>query len=251
MNDLVVYLISDLEPYLIGYQDEDPEEDGTNKTVSSIIHSILRRFTECKWIDEEYLPESFETYIIIPDYSIQILNVLYELANPEVKEYNRYIFSTYSGLRTCISENRDYYMALDGAYNHTNALFGELKSFLNNVSRYYQLLLRENMVKDILKDYFEFYEIFSEKVYYLIKTFDSFTRYKNPILGILKDWLTNQSVKGIIVKESMLRNRFKTERDASDAIIDMIVSIIDKYDEISRLLKEIDKKNTRYPDSPV
>jgi hypothetical protein len=250
-KDLVVYLISDLEPYLLDYQIDDPEDDGTKKTVSYIIHSILRRFMECKWIDEEYLPDSFDIYIIIPDYSIKILNLLYELANPEVKQYNGYVFSTYSGLRTSSSEDRDYYIALEGAYNNTNALVDELKSFLNNIRRYYQLLLNETEVKGILKDYFEFHDIFSEKVYYPIKTFDSFTRYKNPILGILKGWLTNQSIKNIMIKESMIKNRFKTEREASDAIIDMIVSIIDKYEDISTLLNEIDKKNLRYTRASV
>ncbi len=206
---------------------------------------------ECKWIDEEYLPDSFETYIIVPDYSIQILNLLYQLTNPETKVYNGYVFSSYSGLQTSKAESKDYYIALELAYTNTNELMDELKSFHSNISRYYQLLLSETMVRGILKDYFEFHDTFFEKVYYPIKTFDSFTRYKNPILGILKGWLTNQNVKNAMIRESMLRNRFTTEQEASDAIIGMIVSIIDRYEDISRLLVEIDKKNLRYTRASV
>ena len=245
-KDLVVYLISDLESLLSTYEIETSEGQETEKTVSFMIHLIIRRLIDCQWIDEEYMPDSFETYINIPNYAVRILNIIYELANPEVKEYNSYVYSTYSLLRTSIHEGKEYFIALEGAYKNTEALRNELKSLLNNIRRYHQLLLDEKRVEGILQDHFEFYETISEKIYYPIKTFDSFSRYKSPIIKILKHWINDQNIKHEMVMDAIRRNRYKTEIDASDAILDMIVAIIDRYEGIHLLLEEIDKKNAKY-----
>ena len=113
-SDLVAMLIASLDEALLDLDleaeqlefEETEEELKSGPGQSATAHLILRRLMATKWIEVEYLPDSFEEIITLPDYTIKILDLLYSLTDDSVREYNSYVYSTYSALRTADTEER-------------------------------------------------------------------------------------------------------------------------------------------------
>jgi hypothetical protein len=250
-DDLVIMLISKLEDKIME-MDLDEEEITEEVNFSSLAHFIIRKLKWAKWIDS-YENEFFEEIIVMNDYSIKILNVLNEIMDNSTKEYNSLVFSTYSTLKLANEERNVYtYLGLTKAYENTHRLLDELKSLLNNIRRYHQLIIDHEDIKKVFENHFVlFKQQIADKIIHPLKTFDSIPRYKNPILNILKEWMIDQEIREIMVDSAIARNSFSNRDEAIDNIIIMMGEIIDIYESINELMDEIDRKNTAYTRATV
>jgi flagellar biosynthesis chaperone FliJ len=151
-------------------------------------------------------------------------------------------------------EESDYQTAINSAYEQTRNLFDKLKMLHNNIRRYHRQLADHTDMNQILTEHFyEFKENLADKIYYPIKTFDSVHRFKTPILTLLKDWLYSDQIMESLGEEVWIRERKKrslTKKSIKEESVEdakkKIVKIIDVYENMDQLLKEIDKKNTEY-----
>jgi hypothetical protein len=253
-SDLVSMLVAGLDEkmYEIDLAEEESEADipGEEKgsTLSSRAHFILRRLKETGWIDLEYQMDSFEENITLPDFSIKLLNLLFSLTDESVKEYNSYVYSTYSDLKTADQERDDYmYTALMNAYDKTIQLVDELKTLHNNIRRYHQALNEYATVNDILKGHFDEYKnLITDRIYHPLKTLDSVPRFKGPIMKILSEWLIDYNLRERIGAQAITRGKYKTKAEADEDIILKIGEISDTYERLEEMLEEIDRKNSAY-----
>ncbi len=253
-SDLASMLIANLDEkmYEIDLSEEETEGDvsGEEKgtTLSSRAHLILRRLKETGWIDVEYQIDSFEENITLPDYSVKLINLLFSFTDESVKEYNSYVYSTYSDLKTADQERDDYmYTALMNAYDKTVQLVDELKTLHNNIRRYHQALNEYVTVNDVLKGHFDEYKnLIMDRIYHPLKTFDSVPRFKGPIMRILSEWLADYNLRERISDQAIIRGKYKTKSEANEDIILKIGEISDTYERLEEMLEEIDRKNSAY-----
>lgn len=256
-SDLVSMLIANLDEMI--YQMDLSEEDDTDDVstyeyerdgvdLSSTAHFILRRLRDTGWIEAEYQIDSFEENITLPDYSVKLINLLYSLTDESIREYNSYVYSTYSALKTADQEQDDYmYNALLTAYDNTVKLVDELKTLHNNIRRYHQALNEYATVNEVLKGHFDEYKnMIMDRVYHPLKTLDSVPRFKTPIIRILGGWIRDQALRDKLEKQVMLRGRYEEEEAAAGDIIERIHYIMDTYETIDKMLEEIDRKNSAY-----
>jgi len=255
-SDLIIYLIDRLDDMVLSYDPEEGEyQEIQEKSLSSYAHLILRKLKETGWIEIEMGTEDFQEYISIPDYAYKIIEVLHEIISGYADtEYNRYVYSTYSVLKLSNDEGQNYMTAIDSAFDQTRMLFDKLKMLYNNIRRYHRQLAEHQELNKILSEHFdEFKENMADKIYYPIKTFDSVHRFKTPILAILKDWLYSDAVLEALESEEWVRLSSKgSQREqvfketVREKAKEKLVKVIDIYENMDQLLKEIDKKNTEY-----
>lgn len=255
-SELVIHLINQLDDLVLQYNLEEAEaEEMPDRTSSAYAQLVLRKLKDTGWIELEMGTEDFQEYISIPDYAYKIIEVLYEIVSGAADtEYNRYVYSTYSVLKTSSESGRDYPAAIDSAFEQTQALFKKLKTLYQNIGRYHRQLADHHQMSQILSEHFdEFKENLADKIYYPIKTFDSVHRFKTPIVGILKEWLYSDAIMQELAQEEWLRSnkqhsltesRFKAE--VMEQAKQKLVQIIDIYESMDSLLGGIDKKNTEY-----
>ncbi|MGI6574396.1 MAG: Wadjet anti-phage system protein JetA family protein [bacterium] len=165
--DLVSMLINILDEII--YQMDLSEEEGADaengdtynvqrdgESFSSTAHFILRRLRDTGWIESEYRVDSFAENITLPDYSVKLINLLYSLIEDSFREYNSYVYSTYSALNTADQERDNYmYDALLTTYGNTVKLLDDLKTLHNNIRRYHQALNEYATVNEILRSHFD------------------------------------------------------------------------------------------------
>ena len=255
-SDLVAMLISNLDEAMLQMDLEaekvefESAEDvmKMGQSLSATAHLLLRRLMDTKWIEVEYQMDSFEENITLPDYTVKLLNLLYSFTDDTVHEYNSYVYSTYSALRTADTERDDFiYNALLTAHDNTIKLVDELKTLHNNIRRYHQSLNEYATANDILKGHFDEYKaLIMDRIYHPLKTLDSVPRFKVPIIKIMSDWLSNLEIRQKMAAQAVQRGKYKAMDEAMDDLILKMGEISDMYEGMDAMLEEIDRKNAAY-----
>jgi len=229
-----------------------PEDEGLPEDTgfSGQAHFLLRKLISSGWVEEETEGSSFEDTLVIPDYAAKFLNLFHELSTDQHREYNKYVFTTYSTLKYANDNRNDYlFEALHIAHNNTAALVEDLKSLLSNIRRYHQLLANQVDVKGVLAQHFDqFSEHIEKKFYHPIKTFDSVDRFRPAIMAILGDWREDTLLKDQMAELALKRapGRFPDLLTARGEIQAMIDGIIRCFEDVPELVGEIDRKHRRY-----
>lgn len=255
-SDLVSMLIANLDEALLTI-DMDAEKDefgledddaASGQSLSATAHYILRRLRDTGWIEMEYQPDSFEEIITLPDYTIKLVNTLYSFTDEAVREYNSFVYSTYSALRTADTDRDDFmYNALLTAHENTVKLVDELKSLHNNIRRYHQALNTYVTANEVLKGHFDEYKsLIMDHIYHPLKTLDSVPRFKIPIVNIISGWLSDTELRKKIAEQAMQRGKYRSLDEAMDDIIRKMNEINDLYEGMDAMLDEVDRKNSAY-----
>ena len=248
-TDLIAMLIDSLETSIrqadFTEEGEDLQEDVGD--ISGKAHLLLRRLRETGWLEIEYEKNSYDENVTVPDYAIKIINLLFDLSIDERKEYNSYVFATYSALKNT-EENQDYlYQALSTAYRNTVQLLDELKSLFNNIKRYHMKITDELGVNDLLEEHFDVYkEKIIDQVYYPLKTIDSVPRFKNSIIMILNEWVLKESPMQEIIAQGIRSRIYVNEEQGREDVLTKINYIVEAYENIDELISNIDHKHMDY-----
>ncbi|GAB1475490.1 DUF5716 family protein [Bacillota bacterium] len=251
-SDLISMLIASLDEKMLD-MDLEAEENEFDQSLSSMAHLLLRKLQDTKWIEVEYPIDSFEENISLPDYTVDLLNVLYSFTDETVREYNSYVYSTYSSLKTADSERDDFmYSALLTAYENTVKLVDELKTLYNSIRRSHQTLNDYVTANDVLIGHFDEYKkLITDRIYHPLKTLDSVPRFKTPITTILSSWLINPEIREKIAGQAIQRGKYHSMVDAMDDLLLKMGEIGDIYEGIDGMLEEIDRKNAAYTKASI
>lgn len=256
-EDLTAMLIDSLEAGILEADfSEEAQEMGTeNESVEGMsgkAHLLIRKLRDTGWLDIEYESASFDENITIPDYAIEVINLLYDLSSEKIKEYNSFVYATYAALENS-KEHPDYlYQALQAAYQNTVKLVDELKLLFNNIKRYYQRITDHLNVNELLEEHFDRYkEQVVDTIYYPLKTIDSVPRFKYAILSMLNEWVLDENIISTIVEQGIRRHIFSDEQQGREETLEMINSIADIYDSIEGMIADIDRKHVEYTNASI
>ena len=212
---------------------------------------LIRKLKEKGWIDIER-DSNFSEYIIIPEYSIRIIELLKSIADGERASGFSYVYDTYSSLKLAhedeASEAYEKLIALNGAYDKTHAMTKVLKRVYHNVNRYVQQLIDSDDINEILAAHFDdFYGKIIEAHIKPLKIKDSIPKYKNPIKRILNVWLEDNDLLDSIARAAVLEKRTGTQEECRHDILRKIYFVKESYDTIEHdFLSEIDERIRKY-----
>jgi len=243
---------SRLENALIysSFEDEGIEEEESHD-LSGKARFLVRKLKEKGWVDIER-DDDFTEFIIIPEYSIRIIELLKSLIDGDVSSGFSYVYDTYSALKTAHEDDSsgayEKLIAIDGAYNRTVAMIKSLKKIYHNVNRYVQQLIDNDNINEILAAHYDdFYHHIIETYIQPLKIKDSIPKYKNPIHQVLEAWLKSDEIINAIAEVSSAEKRNKTQEECKYEIHSKIFFIMEAYETLEHsFLNEIDSKIRRY-----
>ena len=229
--------------------EDDSDKQETLKDINAKSHFIIRKLIETGWIETEYNHAGgLIEYVSLPPYSIKLLDCLYSIVNEEVKEYDSYMYAMYSSLVNADEKYNTYrFSAIQAVYDKLIDFETTLKSLYHNLKRRYNTLASLKTVNQILKEHFDSYQKEVIKQIYLpLKTKDSISRFKGPILRILTRWLRDENIMDSIITQSIIANQYDNANEAKQGIIVKINYIVDKLFELEELIDMIDERNNTY-----
>jgi len=233
----------------------DFEEEGIfeeeAQDLSGKARFLIRKLKEKGWIEIER-DGNFSEDIIIPEYSIRIIEILKSIAEGEKTSGFSYVFDTFSSLKLANEdENAGVYektMTLSSAREKTEAMTNALKRVNHNINGYVQQLINSDNINEILATHFDdFYHKIIEEHIQPLKIKDSIPKYKNPINNILDSWLSNDDIINGMALANSSSSRVDNIEDLRHEIISKIFFIKESYEKIeTEYLGEIDDKVRKY-----
>ncbi len=243
-DEVASAIASKMEDEILQMQIEDEEEE---ISTTEKAYAILRRLKWAGWIEFEIQGDIFEEYVILPDYSIDILNTLYALLGKRNTEYSLYAYTTYSTLKVALEENTSQiYRAVMAAYDNTNRLINSLKSLYNNLGRYYRKIIEKTEINSILKEHFGDYKEYIDKIYHPLKTDDPVNLYKVPISKMIDRIIGDDEIFEALIGQAMNTGIYEDEEKARVDLLQKLFEIQEIYSNINRNIKTVDSKNSEY-----
>lgn len=231
--------------------DEDGIDSEEAQDLSGRARFLIRKLREKGWIDLEH-GSDFEEYIILPDYSIRLLELFRSLTAPVTSSGFSYVYETYSTLRMADEEAEggayERTMALYGSYDKTMALVKLLKTVYHNINRFCQQQLDMSNINDVLAAHFnDFLQRIVEAYIRPLKIKDSVPKYKVPILQILDSWMEDEHILLAMANAALADKRFASLEECRSDLIRKIFEIKFCYENFeTEYLNEIDQKVRKY-----
>lgn len=212
--------------------------------------AILRRLKETGWIDVE-TRLNFEQFVNLADYAIKVLDTLDKIRKQRPTEYQGYVYGTYAAL-SIEDVERQGALALEAAYELTEALIRELKSLNHNIKKYMEKLLQEKRPQDVLATHFlEYQPQVLDRSYHYLKTSDNVSRYRPRILQRIEQWLKEPGWVMEVARSGVQRGKYQSEEEAKEEIYRQLHFIRTSYLNMDDLLEEIDRRNAQYARASV
>lgn len=227
------------------YEDEYEEEI---KSLQTLAYSILRSLQKSGWIRVNY-NEDFIEQISFPNYANKFIKVLRDIDTNQMESYNRYIFSTFSNLKTGLEEPDNLLAGLEASWNHTRDLQRALQNVYYELNEVYSKILDELSTNELLKQHFDVYKQSTvEHILYPLKTRDSLPRFKNSILQLIEKYDTEENIERLIKQKINESSSIKplTPEEAEKVIMSHLNDLSDFYKEVSNQIEIIDNKKSDY-----
>ena len=207
--------------------------------------TFLRKLKDFGWIEYE-ISNNQTARVVMPDHAVTIVKTFLDISNPKEMEYQSEIAVIYSTLTNEELLERPYPQVLRPVFERTRALFDGLKKLNTSIKKYIEDITADKTSEEIIHDFFMYHDEIGSKAYHRIKTEENISRFRNTIIGRLRDILNDsdtfeKTVKGYQNIED--ENDYYTAEEEVKAQITAIIDSFRSYDDI---VSEIDKKHSKY-----
>lgn len=229
--------------------DENPNKTYLGREPRNFASFIVKKFEETGWIESEYNKTAkFKENIMLPPYSVRLLNTLYEIDTESETPYTSHVFKIYSSLYSADTGKSDFLsVALFNAFDEMLNLLNALKVLNHDLRRRYRKITAMTASSEILAEHFDDYQKkIVEDIFIPLKTKDSVSRFKGLILEILIRWMRSPSKLEAMGQQSFLSGRYQSLDEAKNACFNTMQKLSESIEEAQLLLDEIDDRNTTY-----
>lgn len=226
---------------------EFSEEELTGTDSRGKANWMLRRLEHYGWLEIE-TDKSYVQRVNFKEYAVRLVKTLLEIAEGKQIEYQGYIYTIYSLVRS----NTDHPgVVLMQILDNTDLLITGLKNLNSNIKHYIDDLTRHKTVAEIMDALFNDYITnIVDKAYHRLLTSDNVSKFRPEII----ERLEGKSRNGDYVKKAAAEIagiKEISDEEAKELVFQYLHGIVDAFQNMDDILKEINQKNTQYQRSAV
>ncbi len=241
-------LTDELQYYFEQYNAAELEdEEFTEKDSRGKANFIIRKLEQCGWIEIE-TDKSYVQRVIFTEYSIKIVKALLEISDGKQVEYQGYIYTIYSLVR---SKTDNPGVVLLQILENTDLLITGLKSLNSSIKHYIDELTKHSTVAEIMDALFNDYITnVVDKAYHRLLTSDNVSKFRPEIVERLETRSKNPSYIATVAKELSALKEIEEEESRELAYM-YLHDIIEAFRNMDDILNEINQKNTQYQKAAI
>ncbi len=218
------------------------DDEVTGKSTRDKANWMLRKLEAYGWIEIE-TDKSYNQRINFRDYSVKIMRTLLDIADGRQIEYQGYIYSIYSMVR---SDTDRPGVVLLQILEDTRMLISGLKNLNSGIKKYIDELTKYKTPSEIMDVLFNDYiENIIDKAYHRLLTSDNVSKFRPEIIESLEGKSHDESyVEKAAVDIGEIRE--VSSEEARDLVYSYIHEIVSGFSGMDEILDEINRKNARY-----
>lgn len=236
-------LIEELQYYFEQTQSAElHEEELVGKSNRDKANWMIRRLEYYGWIEIE-TDKSYVQRVNFKEYAVKIIKTLLEIAEGKQIEYQGYIYTIYSLVR---SNTDNPGIVLLSIWENTDMLITGLKNLNSGIKHYIDELTKYKTPAEIMDALFNDYiENIVDKAYHRLLTSDNVSKFRPEIVERLENKShCEEYVKKASIEIASIREI--TEEQAEELVYQYIHEIIGAFQNMDEILAEINQKNTQY-----
>lgn len=218
------------------------EEEFAASDSRSKANGILRRLEFYGWIEIE-TDKSYVQRVNFQEYAVRIIKTLLEISDGTKVEYQGYIYTIYSLVRSSTDHPGVVLMQI---LENTDLLITGLKNLNSNIKHYIDALTRHRTVAEIMDALFNDYITnIVDKAYHRLLTSDNVSKFRPEII----ERLESRSKSKIYIQKTTQEIAFLKEipeEEAKETVYRYLHEIIEAFRNMDDILNEINQKNTQY-----
>lgn len=218
------------------------EEDAEANDARGKANWMLRRLEYYGWIEIE-TDKSYVQRVNFKEYAVKVIKTLTEIAEGRQIEYQGYIYTIYSLVRSNTDRPGIVLMQI---LENTDLLVTGLKNLNSSIKHYIDELTRHKTVAEIMNALFNDYITnIVDKAYHRLLTSDNVSKFRPEIVERLESksrsaaYIEKASTDIAGIKEI-------SQEEAEELVYHYIREIIDAFQNMDDILGEINHKNTQY-----
>lgn len=208
---------------------------------------MLRRLEFYGWIEVE-TDKSYVQRVNFQEYAVKIIKTLLEIAEGKQIEYQGYIYTIYSLVR---SHTDNPGVVLLQTLENTDMLITGLKNLNSNIKHYIDELTKHKTVAEIMNALFNDYITnIVDKAYHRLLTSDNVSKFRPEIIERLEGKSKNH---GYIEKAAFEISEMKeiSVEDARELVYRYLHEIMEAFRNMDDILMEINQKNAQYQKAAI
>ncbi|HBZ52906.1 MAG TPA: hypothetical protein DEO82_03940 [Eubacterium sp.] len=244
-RDVLVAKLADYFESIATVDIQFEDETESLKDSKSKASTFLRKLKEYGWVEYD-IGNDQKIRVIMPNYSVSMIQTLGSITSRKEMEYQSEISAIYSLLTNEELLSRPYVQVVKPVYDHTLALFTELKKLNTSIRKYIEEITSDKSAEEILDNFFTYHEEVGSKAYHRIKTNDNVSRFRNTIIRRLQDMLEDRERFELIVQGYMNIEGANDHDDATESVHGLIAETIDRFKSYDDIVDEIDRRHSKY-----
>ena len=236
-------LVSELQYYFEqGNAVDVVDEDFSQADSRGKANGILRRLESYGWIEIE-TDKSCVQRVNFKEYSVRVIKTLLEIADGKQIEYQGYIYTIYSLVR---SNTEHPGIVLMQILENTDYLITGLKNLNSNIKHYIDDLTKHSTVAEIMDALFNDYITnIVDKAYHRLLTSDNVSKFRPEIIERLESKSRSAAYIEKAANEIAEMQEVKQE-EAKETVYRYLHDVIEAFRNMDDILNEINRKNTQY-----
>lgn len=241
-------LVGELQYYFEQEQAVSIEDDEiVGKSNRDKANWMLRRLEFYGWIEIE-VDKSYVQRVSFNEHAVKIIKTLLEIAEGKKIEYQGYIYTIYSLVR---SNTGNPGIELLSIVENTDMLITGLKNLNSGIKHYIDELTKYKTPAEIMNVLFNDYiENIVDKAYHRLLTSDNVSKFRPEIVDRLESKSQSKTYIEKASKEIANIREISIE-EAEELVYQYIHEVIDAFLNMDEILAEINQKNTQYQKAAI
>lgn len=225
----------------ISFDDENSfEKDSRSKAQKTI--SYLK---DCGWLDFEE-EKNYQQNVVLTEQAVPFIRTMNEVIKNEETEYQGLISQIHAVLQNEDLYSKPYQFILKNVVNSTEQLVSSLKKLNISIKKHIDKQTKNKELSEI----FSLFSVYSEEIVskslYRLKTSENIGKFRQSIKINLDKMLSEPKILKDLVEGYMEIEQETDSEFAKDKIIEMIIDVKSAFENLDKIIEDIDRKNNHY-----
>ncbi len=216
------------------------EKDSRSKAQKTI--NFLK---DCGWLDFEE-EKNYQQNVVLTEYAVPFIRTMHDVIREEETEYQGLISQIHAVLQNEELYSKPYQFILKNVVSNTEQLISSLKKLNISIKKHIDKQTKNKDLASVLDMFTTYNDEIVSKSLYRLKTSENVGKFRQSIKINLDKMLTDPKILKDLVDGYM---EIEQESDASiaqDKIIQMIVDVKNAFENLDKIIEDIDRKNNHY-----
>ena len=225
----------------ISFDDDNSfEKDSRSKAQKAINY-----LKDCGWLDFEE-EKNYQQNVVLTEYAVPFIRTMNDVIRNEETEYQGLISQIHALLQNEDLYSKPYQFILKNVVNSTEQLVSSLKKLNISIKKHIDKQTRNRELSEIFSLFSTYNEEIVSKSLYRLKTSENVGKFRQSIKINLDKMLSEPKILKDLVDGYMEIEQESDSELARDKIVEMIVDVKSAFENLDKIIEDIDRKNNLY-----